>query len=133
LAGGDLDQALHAGVHPNLTILPAGVPRRQAIDLAGSDRMAALLHELRDRFDVVIVDTPPLLVASDALALAKDADGVVLGARIDPASRGALERAALVLRRAGGNLLGPVMTGMRADRHRAAAPARTPAEPTAVG
>ena len=118
LAGGSLSAALHVGLHPGLTMLPAGLAPPETAELVGSERMKLLLRELASRFDVVIVDTPPLFAVSDALALVHSATGVLMVARVDHTSRRALQRATQILGRAGANLLGAVVTGAHAESRR---------------
>jgi capsular exopolysaccharide synthesis family protein len=118
LAGGSLSAALHVGLHPGLTMLPAGLAQPGTAELVGSERMKLLLRELASRFDVVIVDTPPLFAVSDALALVHSAAGVLMVARVDHTSRRALQRATQILGRAGANLLGAVVTGAHAESRR---------------
>jgi capsular exopolysaccharide synthesis family protein len=115
LAGERLDGALHGGLHPGLTVLPAGQPGPVTADLVGSGRMAPLLEQLEARFDVVIIDTPPLFEASDALALVHAATGVLLVARVGHTTVRALKGARQILTRAGARILGPVATGVDAD------------------
>jgi capsular exopolysaccharide synthesis family protein len=122
LTGASLDSALHVGLHRDLTVLPAGRPRPEAADLVASERMAALLEELAGRFDVVVVDTPPLFENSEALALVHAATRVVLVARIGATSDRALKRAEQLLTRAGAPMLAPVATGVDADRVRVPGP-----------
>jgi Mrp family chromosome partitioning ATPase len=126
LAGARLSDSLHVGLHPGLTVLPAGDAAAANADLLSSERMAHVLQELASRFEIVVVDTAPLLAASDALALVHQASGVLLVARIDQTSRHALRRAAQILRRAGANVLGSVATGLHADTVR---PAKVPSRP----
>jgi Mrp family chromosome partitioning ATPase len=73
--------------------------------------MTSVLRELSERFETVVIDTPPLLAVSDALPLVAKASGVVVVARIDHTMRGALSRAVQILKGAGANVLGPVATG----------------------
>jgi Mrp family chromosome partitioning ATPase len=61
--------------------------------------------------DVIVIDTPPLLVVSDAFPLLDQTSGVVGIARLDTTPRGAVTRMAEVTRTAGGRLLGMVATG----------------------
>jgi capsular exopolysaccharide synthesis family protein len=133
LAGASLSDTLHVGLHPRLSVLPAGDAAAAQADLLGSERMGFVLRELASRFEIVVVDTAPLLAASDALALVNQASGVVLVARIDQTSRRALRRAAQILRRAGANVLGSVATGLHADTVRLPAKLSRPVEqPMAV-
>jgi tyrosine-protein kinase Etk/Wzc len=132
LAGRDLSEALHVGMHPGLTLLPAGLPTSRSSDLAGSARMQTLIEELAVRFDIVIVDTPPLFAASDALALVNEASGAVVVARIDHTSRRSLGRAAQILKRAGAKVLGSAVTGINREAHRLPSALARPAEPREI-
>jgi capsular exopolysaccharide synthesis family protein len=53
-----------------LSVLPAGSAVGRPADLASSSRMANVIEQLRAKFDTVVIDTPPLLSAADAGALA---------------------------------------------------------------
>jgi receptor protein-tyrosine kinase len=131
LIGGDLEAALQAdgGAGTGLTILPAGSPGPRSPDLLASARMASVMRELSERFDTVVIDTPPLLAFSDALPLLPGASGVVLVARIDHTMRGALSRAVQILKDAGANVLGPVATGASAHPRAAESVAAYAPEP----
>jgi Mrp family chromosome partitioning ATPase len=61
-----------------VAFLPAGPSPSNASELIGSDEMRAFLRELEDHFDMVIIDSPPLAVASDALALVPSVSGVLV-------------------------------------------------------
>jgi Mrp family chromosome partitioning ATPase len=111
LAGGDVSAALHVpagGGSASLTVLPAGDVERGARDL-GSPRMDAVMQELSQRADVVVVDTPALLETSDALAMAEHSSAVVVCARIEHTRGRALQRALRVLERAGADVAGLVV------------------------
>jgi polysaccharide biosynthesis transport protein len=85
LSGAPLEHALRnvppsggVGRRRTLTVLPAGGSPTNASDLIASDEMTAVLCELEERFEVVIVDSPPLGVAADALSLASAVSGVLV-------------------------------------------------------
>lgn len=67
------------GTH--LWVLPSGLLPANPSELLGSRYMAELLADLRDRFDTVIVDSPPLLPVTDAAVVAARTDGALLVAR----------------------------------------------------
>lgn len=69
-------------VMPNLHVLTAGIVPPNPMALIDSQRMAALVSSLSERYDFVIIDAPPLVVAADALTLGKITDGILLVARI---------------------------------------------------
>jgi capsular exopolysaccharide synthesis family protein len=61
-----------------LWVLPAGESVPNPAELLGSDRMRDVIDNLRERFDYILFDTPPVLLFSDALALSSNCDGTVL-------------------------------------------------------
>ena len=97
-----------------LRVLPGGRGTSNAAILLGSARMRTLLNALSERCDMVIVDTPPLLLVSDAIPILEPASGVVLVGRVNQTSKDALRRAVQVISAARGKLLGGVATGTRA-------------------
>lgn len=64
-----------------LDIITAGIIPPNPVRLIDSHRMVSLIKEWRDVYDYVLIDTPPLAVASDALILAQMTDGVLMVAR----------------------------------------------------
>jgi Mrp family chromosome partitioning ATPase len=75
----------------------------------GSERMASVLDALREQFDIVLVDSAPLLVVSDAVPLIGQADGTVIIGRLDETFRHAARRVRdVVARIPDANILGVV-------------------------
>ncbi|WP_139994970.1 CpsD/CapB family tyrosine-protein kinase [Paenibacillus paridis] len=62
----------------NLSIIQAGPTPPNPSELLSSDPMALLLKRAREQFDVIIVDTPPIMSVTDAQIVATQSDGVVL-------------------------------------------------------
>jgi polysaccharide biosynthesis transport protein len=62
----------------NLSILPSGPVPPNPSELLGSNRMNELLRILKEKFDVIIWDSPPLMTVTDALILTKLVDGTIL-------------------------------------------------------
>src|SRR6266513_2150159 len=73
-----LDDTLAPTTVPNLSVLPSGAMRPGADELLGSTAMADVLAELRQRADVVLVDTPAAGASTDAITVARFASGVLL-------------------------------------------------------
>jgi len=95
---------------PRLSFLPAGPVPPNPAELVGSQRMAALMRQLRGEFDFVILDSPPVLPVTDALLLAHLADAVVFvmnGQKSSP--RDLVRRARDQLVQVGGNVIGVVV------------------------
>jgi succinoglycan biosynthesis transport protein ExoP len=68
-------------ITPNLAVLPAGAPTSDPPDILGSETMRAMLRQLREEYDVIYLDAPPILPVVDSVVLAKLADKVVLVVR----------------------------------------------------
>jgi succinoglycan biosynthesis transport protein ExoP len=71
-----------------LTVLPSGPVPPNPSEIVGSQSMGSLLDELRERFDVVVVDAPPVLAVTDAVVLSTQVDGVLLVVRAGKTLRG---------------------------------------------
>lgn len=63
---------------PNLSFIPAGNVLANPLELLSSDRMQAILSRFKDDFDIVLIDSPPVLAVSDTQILAAISDGVIL-------------------------------------------------------
>jgi capsular exopolysaccharide synthesis family protein len=84
---------VHIGDGYELAVLTAGAPVASAPALVGSGRMRTLLGELRERFDLVILDTPPVNILTDAALLGVNADGVLVVVRAGATDSTALQYA----------------------------------------
>ena len=94
-----------------LRVLAGGSVPPNPSEMLGSARMTTVLAQLADLCDLVLIDTAPLLVVSDAFPLLDQVAGIVGVARLEQTSRDAIERAIEVSDKAGGRVLGMVATG----------------------
>jgi len=96
-------------------LLPAGTPieAKDTSRVLQSRNFASLITRLRQLYDLVIIDSPPVLPVPDALILGRLADGAVLAARYDISRFPQVERARRQLDSAGIAILGTVINGMR--------------------
>jgi polysaccharide biosynthesis transport protein len=78
---------------PRLRVLPAGPMPPYPAELLGSDRMHELVAGWRGMYDVIIIDSPPLLAVADSQILARESDLTILVARHGLSTRRSLERA----------------------------------------
>jgi capsular exopolysaccharide synthesis family protein len=106
-----LEEALRPATPEGLTLLPAGSTPDNPSELLGSPRMAELLKELGERFDVVLVDSPPVLPVTDPLVLAVNATGVLVVVRLGVTNREQVRRTISSLQKLGVPLLGLVANG----------------------
>lgn len=99
---------------PNLDVLLAGPPSRRACDMIGAG-LADILEQARKDYDLIILDSPPLLGFPEPLQMSALVDGVLLVARSGQTNRKALGSAIGTLARLRANVLGVVMNEVRAD------------------
>jgi len=120
-------QVLWAGVSPSaavretfvdgLFVLPAGAYTERFGDLVGSGRMPSVLAELSACFDMVILDTPPVLAVADAAAVAPLVDGVLLVVA-GATNRHAVGQALRQLESVGARVIGAVLNDSRGEVQR---------------
>ncbi|MEE9255790.1 MAG: polysaccharide biosynthesis tyrosine autokinase, partial [bacterium] len=99
----------------NLNILTTGNIPPNPSELLNSPRMTEFLESLRNEFDIIIIDTPPLLPVTDAAVLGTRVDGCVLVYRVGAIARGALKRGKLQLDNVRANVWGVVLNSMRPE------------------
>lgn len=75
--GTPLDDVIISEVYPNLDVLPSGGKSKNPTQVLVSAQFEAMLAELRDRYDRIVIDSPPLAAVSDALNLLPFVDGIV--------------------------------------------------------
>jgi succinoglycan biosynthesis transport protein ExoP len=94
---------------PALALLPCGTRAGDPPTLLGTDAFKLLLRELRERYDVVLIDSPPLLSVSDALPVLAEVDGTLLVSRVGTTTEeNAKQVAELIARVSRTRLLGVV-------------------------
>ena len=99
----------------NLNLLTCGHIPPNPAELLNSTRMTQFLEEIRQEFDVIVIDTPPLLPVTDAAILGTRVDGCVLVYRVGAIARGALKRAKMQLDNVRAKVWGVVLNSMRPE------------------
>ena len=95
----------------NWCILPSGIIPPNPSELLGSSRMENLLTQLKEMFDYIIVDLPPVNIVSDAVSIADLITGMIVVIREDYTEKKELERCFRQLKLSNVNVLGCVMNG----------------------
>lgn len=127
-----LEVALDTGIH-DLVIIPSGaVPPGATADLLSLTQLSEILEDLKSAFDVVIIDTPPILPVSDALVVASHTDGIVLVCRSGHTKIEALRRSAETLQRGAVRIVGVVLNQENSQRRTAFHRAKGADEPDEV-
>jgi Mrp family chromosome partitioning ATPase len=97
---------------PNLSVLPCGPRRTNPAELLTDPRFEEVLEQLRESYDFVLVDTPPLLAVSDPCTVAPRVDGVLFVLRPAKNGRPPAERGRDLLAESGARVLGVVVNGV---------------------
>ena len=100
----------------NLFILPSGPRPPKPAELLDSNRMSFLLSYLSRRFDRMIIDSSPILPASDAVIMAPQTDGVLLMVKSGQVNRELIKKAVDQIRLAQANLVGVVLNQVDVKR-----------------
>lgn len=104
-----LDDVLQPWGSSGLTVLPSGHVPPNPSELLGSEAMRELLAQLRQRFDFIVIDTPPLLPVTDAAVMATEADAVALVVRYGKTTRNQLATAVSSLESVDARVVGAIL------------------------
>jgi tyrosine-protein kinase Etk/Wzc len=110
-----LEESLIRTEVDGLTLLTAGTSPPNPAELLGSSKMQELLDRLSEQFDLVIIDTPPLLPTSDAALVGRLSDGTIMVVRAGQTSRAAVQQAFQQLSNVGARILGTVLNDPDAE------------------
>lgn len=108
----DLIDAVKQVPVPNLDILTAGPKSDQPGELILDPKFEQMLELARERYDFVVIDSPPVLAVTDGSAIAPLADGVILVFRISKRSRPHASQARETLEMIGAKMIGVVVNGL---------------------
>jgi len=114
-----LDGASQPVKTENLRIMTSGGTPPNPSELLGSKKMNEILKGLEETTDIIILDTPPVLTVTDAVALSSSVDGVLVVAKIGNTKQAALVKAIEQLRQVNANIMGVVINdiNLRSSRY----------------
>jgi capsular exopolysaccharide synthesis family protein len=112
-----LQTVVHETGVPNLSVVTTGPLPPNPSEILHSESFAKMLTMLRERFDTVIIDSPPVVPVTDSAVLSTAVDGTVLVLRAFKTSKELARRAARSIRDVGGHLVGTVLNAVDLDRH----------------
>jgi capsular exopolysaccharide synthesis family protein len=90
-------------------VISAGTPANRLSQRLGSERMKSTFAQLRAKYDLVLIDVPPSIVAGDAVLLANLVDSIILVVHSDRDDRGMVARVLRELGESSGDILGVVV------------------------
>jgi polysaccharide biosynthesis transport protein len=117
LLGGDapFEAILRSTTHERLTLIPCGTRRHRGPELLHSQAMSQFIAELRRRYDVVVVDSPPLGAGVDPFVLAAATQNMLIVLRTGATDRKMAESKMKLLDRLPVRMLGAVLNDIRAQ------------------
>lgn len=101
---------------PLLDVLEAGPCPDNPVELLGGERVREFLAEAMSMYDQIVLDTAPVLLATDTLVLSTAVDGVVMVVRANRNSRGVVRRACTLLGEVGAHVFGAVLNAAQVTR-----------------
>lgn len=107
----NVKEAVQRSIVPNLYVMPSGAKALNPSELLGSTRMDQLIGELREEFDFIIFDMPPVATVTDAQIMASKTDGTMLVVRENVTRKDSLQKARELLTMVNANVLGAVYNG----------------------
>lgn len=105
-----VEQAIQNWPAGGIDLLASGPLPPNPSELLGSGHMAALLSELRPRYDIILLDTPPILPVTDTAAIARQTDGVILLCRFKSTTLQQLEQTVQSITAVSARLLGTIFS-----------------------
>ncbi|WP_394186733.1 CpsD/CapB family tyrosine-protein kinase [Metabacillus halosaccharovorans] len=108
-----LEEAVTVTAQEKLWVLPSGPIPPNPSELLGSKGMKTLLEQAKNEYDVIILDTPPVLAVTDAQVLSNLADGVVLVVSSGKTETDAAKKAKELLESAKAKILGVVLNNKK--------------------
>jgi capsular exopolysaccharide synthesis family protein len=102
----------------NLNIMTCGKIPPNPSEISNSRQMSELINQMRAEYDVIILDTAPVLQATDTALLSSKVDGVVLVYQVGRIARASLKRAKAQLENVKAHVLGVVLNGLKAEASR---------------
>lgn len=99
-----------------VSVISAGSTPQMAAELLQSDKFDAVLNEVKDQFDLVLVDLPPVLAVSDPIVVMPRLDGGVLVVRVSRVRRDEVINTMRRIESSGGNFLGCMLNAFGAGK-----------------
>lgn len=110
-----VNTAIHS-YNENLDVITSGKIPPNPAEMLGSKTMERLLEALKEKYDIIILDTAPLQAVTDAQILSIKADGVILVVRAEVTKRESVIQAKNLIEKVGGKILGTVLNGIGNSR-----------------
>lgn len=108
-----VQEAVQMSHIPNLDVLTSGVIPPNPAEMLGSKRMSELIEQLRKEYDMILIDTPPLLAVTDAQVVATKSDGAIMVVDQGKVKRDIGKKAIQQLQKVNARILGVVLNNVK--------------------
>lgn len=113
----ELVTAIHR-YNKNLVILTSGKIPPNPSEMLSSKTMTVLLEELKNNFDYIILDTPPVQAVTDSQILSTKADGTIIVVKAERTKKDSVENSINLLKKVNANIIGTVLNGVDNSRNK---------------
>lgn len=110
-----VDRVINTPGLDNLHVLTSGSESGNPNEFLNLNKIKTLTAEMQEDYDIVLIDTPPILPVTDAVAFSSRVDGTILVYQVGRIGRNALKRAKFLLDHAQANVLGVVLTNVKSE------------------
>lgn len=107
-----LEDAIHKTTSEKLDVMPAGSKPPNPAELLGSKKMLDLISILREKYEFILIDSPPVLPVTDAVILSRIVDGVILVVRGQKTETSIVKETRNRIQQVGGKILGVILNGV---------------------
>lgn len=110
-----MDEIMQTPGLDNIHIITGGAMLPNPAELVSSKIVSDVLKQAQSEYDIILIDAPPILAATDAAIWSSLSDGAILVYQVGRIARGALKRAKAQLDNTGARILGVVLNGLKAE------------------
>ncbi len=110
-----VDRVMNTPGLDNLSVLTSGSESGNPNEFLNLNKIKTLTLEMQEEYDIVLIDSPPILPVTDAVAFSSRVDGTILVYQVGRIGRNALKRAKFLLDHAQANVLGVVLTNVKSE------------------
>lgn len=106
-----VEEAINVNVKSNLDVITGGEFSTNPSELLVSSKFGEMLSELSEKYDYIIIDTPPMLVVTDAVIVAKEANGMVIVSKRGIITYKMMDRVKAMIDQSGIKVIGSIFIG----------------------
>ena len=107
----DFDSIIHPTKIDNLSMVTAGGLPPNPSELLGSNRMSKIINRLEQEWDIILIDSPPIVAVTDSSMISSEIDALIMVVKAGQTDRAAVDRALDTISNVGSPLIGAILNG----------------------